>query len=436
MDLIATHKGTLQKNYAHPSEHFFNALWDVFLAHKDCWLRPRSGQFKGPPANIIPIGTPTRQRRRYLTPPQQAEVEHQVRGSLASGVIRPSSSPWASPIHLVPKKDGTWRMVLDYREMNKRIQGDTYPLPLISEILHAASSHSYYICLDLNWGFWNLPLSEASKPITAFITHLGLYEFNVLPFGMKNSPGEFQWMSDHIWGHLYNQGVKCYIDDIVIYTNSFLSLLDNLESVLSAACKFGVYFNLKKCHLLPAEAKLLGHLVGPVGIRADPIRTEALTRIRPPTTWKEVLSFLSTCSYLRKFIPHYSDHVDPLRYLLRKSSLPSAWTPVHQRHFEALIAALQKSITLAPPRGSGPFLIFTDASSVAVGGVIFQVYSLPGEADSLHLISFFSRCLNDTEQRWDTRERECYAIKYALQHNSDMIQGHRIYIFTDHSSLQ
>ena len=273
--------------------------------------------------------------------------------------------------------------------------------------------------------------------MTAFTTHLGLFEFNVLPFGMKNSPGEFQRMSDSIWSHLYNNGVKVYIDDIVIYDNDFDVLMERLDQVLEAAVYAGVYFKLVKCHLLPKEAPVLGHLLSREGIRCHPRRIKALRDRTTPKDRKELRSFVSSCSYLRAFIPHFAEYVHPLRHLLKKKS-PFVWTATHQEAHNGLVKALEEMVALSPPRGNGPYLIFVDASNAAVGGCVLQLQE-PREKNrdfTLELISFYSRCFTAAEQNWNTREREGYAIKYALEHNQDLVRGHKIYILMDHASLQ
>lgn len=169
--------------------------------------------------------------------------------------------------------------MIDFREVNKRIKADSYPLPSIEEILQEASGYRYYLCLDLNWGFWNLPLEESSKELTAFLTHKGLFQFNVLPFGMENYPVEFQRYMDSIFGHLYQRNVRIHIDDIVIFADSFDELMQLLEEVLDAAVK-GVFFNLLKCDILPVEAPLLGHCLSAAGYRCFPQRIEALWSAR------------------------------------------------------------------------------------------------------------------------------------------------------------
>ena len=430
-ELMATHEETLKKNFGHYDPDFFKVVWDLFKDYTACWLRPRSGQFKGAYAVIEPIARPCKLSRRPLSPAKKEEVERQLRSQLEAGVIRPSKSEWASPLHLVTKADGTWRIVIDYREMNKRIKADTYPLPLIQEILHEIAGHKWYIVMDLNWGFWNLPITEESKSCTAFCTHMGLYEFNVLPFGMKNSPAEFQRMSDYVWGHLYGNNVKVYIDDIIIYGNCVNDLLELLREVLESAVKCGVYFKLSKCRLFHKEIKILGSILSEDGIACDPERIEALEKAERPKNRSELVSFLATCSYMRQHIPRYATVTAPLYDIAPKKAL-FVWTRTQEESYRQILELLQQAVVLGAPRGLGPFFLFADASDVGIGGCLLQLQ----DGGRLYPISFFSKRLTQTERNWDTREREAFAIKYGLQRFRELIEGHKIYVFTDQASLQ
>ncbi len=322
-------------------------LWSYFLKYADAWLRPHAAQYTGPAAHIEAIGPPVREKRRPLAPNLRTEVDRQIDSQLAGGVIEPSHSPWASPVHMVRKADGTWRMVIDYRQMNKQIRADTYPLPLISEILHDIAGHKYYITLDLNWGFWNLPLTPASRPMTAFITHRGLHQYRVLPFGMRNSPSEFQRMSDAVFGHLYDRNVRVYIDDIVIWSDELEEVLELLERVLQACVESGIYLKLAKSSVLHPETKVLGHIVSISGIRPDPKRIQGLISALPPQNKKQLMSFLGSCGYLHNFISDYSELTYPLRTLLRKRS-HWTWLHEHQEAHDEILLRLAEAAMLSP----------------------------------------------------------------------------------------
>lgn len=408
----------------------FNRIWDVFRRHSACWLRPRSGKFTGPPAVIRPTKAPVRGKRRPMSPVMKDAVAEMLESQLKAGVIEPAKSEWASPIHIVTKKDGSYRIVIDYREVNKRIKTDTYPLPLISEIVRESSGHQFYIKLDMNWGFWNLGLEEESREVAAFITHMGLFQPRVLPFGMKNSPGEFQRAVDFAFSSMTGRKCKIYIDDIVIFANSLDELLELLDSVLTCAVKHGLYLKLAKSEILPEEVTLLGYKVGPNGFRADPARIEALRKVAYPKDKKQLRSFVAACSYLREFIPGFADLTAPFRPLLKEKS-PWHWDDALSEAHDELLTNLSDAVVLQGPHGNGPFLLVCDASGYAVGGCLLQL-----QGERFVPLGFFSKSLSETEQRWDTRERELYAIKWGLERNRDLVRGHQVLVLTDHSSLQ
>ena len=430
LTLIADHRRDLFKNFGHPNGAFFDAVWDVFLQYRDCWLRPSIGLYTGPPAHIIPVAPPYRAPRRYMAPDSKDELSKHLRSQLEQGVIRRSKSAWGAPVHFVMKKDGSKRLVVDYRQLNDRIVRDSYPLPRTQEILADAAGHRYVITLDLSWGFWNLPLTEESKPLTAFVTHEGLFESNVLPFGLANSPSEFQRMSDSIWGHLFHLGVRVYIDDIVIFDNDFRQLLHTLVLVLQAAQRAKVFFKLKKCTVLQLETQLLGFLVSVGGIRPIPERVTALRKLGVPTSLTSLRSFLGATNFFARHVPNLSVLSAPMRPLLRKG-VPFEWSTEMDAAYYEILKALEQAVPLMPPIAQTPYLVFTDASAIGIGACILQQYP-----DGVQYpVCFLSKLLDSTQRAWDAREREAFAIKYTLETFADMLRGQEIIIYTDNSSL-
>jgi hypothetical protein len=216
---------------------------------------------------------------RYQSPSAKEELNGHVVAQLAQGVLQPSKSPWASNIHLVGKKDGSKRLVNDYVSVNKCLRSDNYPLPRITDLIYNAMGSTYYIVADLASAFWTLPLEEESKCITAIITDKGLFEYTVLPFGLKTAPSVFQRSVDHIFGHLYPLGISSYIDDIIIKADDIPSLLSKFEKCLVAARKGGMFFKFSKFGFLRPEVDYLGHLVGLHGVAPSPSRILKLKEI-------------------------------------------------------------------------------------------------------------------------------------------------------------
>ena len=340
------------------------AVWQLIANHSQCWLRPRVGHVKCMKASFTVTGRPVKAKLRHLEPQLKEELEKHLTSMLAAGVIRPSKSPWgASPV-FVRKKDNSWRMALDYRPVNKQMVADAYPIPLIWENLQMAAHHEYYTTLDCNWGFWNVPLEEESMQYTAIVTHKGTFEYTVLPFGIKNSPGEFQRAMDKIFGDLYNEGVLCYIDDIVIFADTLEKHDGLLREVLCRCVEGGLYLKLMKCSFCDSEVELLGHRVGTMGIGPSPKKVEAIRKATPPTDKKVLRSFLGTAGYLRRFIPYFSDYTAPLVALLKKGAAWS-WGETQQQGFEGLVDAVSDLVLLNAPKG-GRMHIYCDASDVAL----------------------------------------------------------------------
>ena len=416
-----------------PSEQ--QQVWEVFKNRHECWLRPRGGEIHAIKASFEVEGPPIKQGIRPMSEEMRTELEKQVKDMLAKGVISPSKSPWGAPPVFVKKKTGEWRMCIDYRRLNKRMKGDAYPLPLIWDNLQLAAHHKYYTCLDCNWGFWNLPLDEKSKELTAFVSPLGSYQFNVLPFGIKNAPSEFQRAMDVVLSHLYQKGVLTYIDDIVIFTDTLEAHLERLAQVLDACAKQGLFLKLAKSEILKPEVTLLGHIVGRSGIRAHPKKIEAIMRATAPKTKPELRSFLGLSGYIRRFVPSYAAKVEPLTKLLKKNQ-EWEWNSEQEKAFQALKKEIEVSVMLAAPSlrgksGYDRFALLTDASDVALGSALLLV----SKSDFV-VIEFASKTLTPAERKWSTREREAFAIHWAVKRFEDYLKGTHFFVLTDHESLR
>ena len=430
-ELIQKHREVFDKQTSHlnGTPELKERLWSVFLKHKKCWARPASGHLSALKAGFEVRGQPIKQRMRYMPEEHKQLLETHLKEMLEKKVIRPSRSEWGFVPVFVRKKDGGWRLCLDYRPLNDRMKGDTYPIPLLWNNVQRAAGHKYYICLDCNWGYWNVPLEEGSKQYTALITHKGTFEFNVLPFGIKTSGSWFQRSIDAVLSHLYHYGVLTYIDDIVIYGNSVEEVLSTLEKVLAECVSKGLYLKMAKAQLLCPEVKLLGHVVNAAGIRPNPEKIEAVRKAVIPTTKSELRSFLGTASYLRKFVPHFATLAHPLIEMTSPKA-PLEWTEEANQSFESLKDEMCDIVSLAAPR-DGPFRIMTDASDVGIGAVLLQEQD--GE---LAILEFASYKFKDAERRWSTREKEAYAIVWAVEKFRTYVMAAPFEVYTDHENLR
>nr|ABV45229.1 unknown [Ascogregarina taiwanensis] len=382
----------LMQKMEHLPEDLKQEALQVFNRNEATWLRPKTGGACKYSAGFCVKGPPVKVKMRYLTPELKEELDRQLEAMLAAGVIQPSKSAWGSVPVFTKKKDGGWRLCLDYRRLNAQMESDRYPIPLFWQQIQEAAHHRWYICLDINWGFWNLPLKEDSREFTAFLTHRGAFEFRVLLFGVKNSPSEFQRMMDGVLSEFYNKGVLCYIDDIIIFANDPSQCLGRLEEILQKLKDNGLYIKLAKTVILHDRVKLLGHYVGLDGIFPDPDKVKAVREALPPRSKKDLRSFLGSISYLRRFMPQFSRMASPLNGLLKKN-VGFKWTEECQESFNELKQALSEQVMLCAPRGTGLFMIVTDASDYGVGAALLQK-----QENDVVILEFASKSLSRAEK--------------------------------------
>lgn len=363
------------------------------------------------------------------------EVDSQITKMLNEGIIKPSTSPWSSPLWVVPKKldasgEKKWRLVVDYRNLNQITIGDSFPLPNIEEILNQIGHSQYFTVLDLTSGFYQIPMSPQDTPKTAFSTPTGHYEFDRMPFGLKNSPATFQRLMNNVLTGL--QGSKCfvYLDDIVVYAASLESHKQKLIEVFQRLRQNSLKLNPDKCEFLRREVTYLGHIISKDGIRPNPEKVEVIQKFPVPKNPTQIKSFLGLCGYYRKFIKDFSNISKPLTLLLHKDKKFS-WTFEQQTAFEKLKGIILSSdLILQYPDFSKPFLLTTDASNVAIGAILSQ-----GKINEDLPISFASRTLNKCEQNYSTIEKELLAIIWAIKHFRPYLYGHKFTIVSDHRPL-
>ncbi|XP_044155688.1 uncharacterized protein LOC122942250, partial [Bufo gargarizans] len=350
---------------------------------------------------------------------------------LRLGVIEPSESPWASPVVLVPKKDGTTRFCVDYRRLNDKTVTDAYPMPRMDELLDRISAGKYLTTIDLCKGYWQIPLAEDAIPKSAFITPFGLYQFRVMPFGMKNAPATFQRMVDQLLGGL--QSFACaYLDDIAIHSDTWEAHLEHIGVVLDRIRGAGLTLKPDKCHLGMAEVQYLGHRVGCGKQRPEPAKIEAVANWPTPHTKTQVMAFLGTAGYYRRFVPDYSALAKPLTDLTKKK-LPRQvlWSPECEVAFQALKTALVNAPVLVTPDPNKRFIVHTDASMFGLGAVLSQI----GEDGGEHPVAYLSRKLLPREVSYATIEKECLALVWALKKLTPYLYGRAFTLITDHNPL-
>jgi hypothetical protein len=372
---------------------------------------------------------------------QIAEIERQVKLMLELGIIKRSRARRWSHIILTLKKGGSWRIVLDYRELNECIKARTGYLPKIRDILAfiGQAKAKYFIVMDFTSGFHQAPLHPDSQIYTAFWTHFGVFEWTRVPMGPTDSPKYFQetLMHEVLQGLVMNV-CALYMDDLIIFGKTEHELLERLDSVLDALARHGITLNPKKCQFGLQQIEYLGYMIDSTGMTFSETKVERVVNFPKPILSKHVRSFVGLAQYFTDHIENMADHLLPLRGLLDNidSRRPVQWTPAAEAAFElikAMIQGHQKMYFYDPEHGE--VCVFTDASLTGIGGYLCQRSYTDETAFTEYPLAYISKALNATERRWNTTERECYAMIVTLRKHNHLLSGIGFTLFTDHDNL-
>jgi len=336
-----------------------------------------------------------------------------------------SSSPFASPVLLVRKKDGTWRFCIDYRKLNAVTVKNKHPMPVVEELMDELAGSCWFSKVDLRSGYHQIRVAPQDVHKTAFRTHQGLYEFLVMPFGLTNAPATFQGLMNEVFAPLLRKGVLVFMDDILIYTATLEQHVKLLTVVLQTLADHNLFAKPSKCSFAQESIAYLGHIISSKGVSTDPQKIQAVQDWPVPTNVKEIRGFLGLTGYYRRFIKHYSLTSKPLTLLLKKGA-QFVWSSVTQEAFDTLKHALVTAPVLALPQFQKPFTIETDASEVGLGAVLMQ---------EGHPIAFLSQALYPKNAALSTYEKECLAILLAIDKWRSYLQAQPFVIKTDHKSL-
>ena len=405
---------------------------DFLISYQDCFVGPDGKVgWTDLARHVIDTGDarPVRQPPRRTGFAGRDFVESTVNELLASGKIRPSDSPWASPVVLVKKKDGAMRLCIDYRRLNDLTCKDAYPLPKVDEALDQMAGAQWFSTLDLASGYWQVAMHPDSVEKTAFCTHTGLYEWVVMPFGLCNAPATFERLMERVLQGLQWHNVIVYLDDVVAFGPTWEQALAKLRAVFNRLRDANLRLKPSKCKLFRPEVEYLGHVITREGVLPVHSKVGAVTHWATPTNLTELRSFLGLAGYYRRFIADYSHKAEPLTRLLRQD-VPFSWGPDQERSFTALKAALATEPVLTLPVPDARFIVDTDASDRALGAVLSQVQH--GEE---RVIAYHSKTFNPTQTRYCTTKKELLAIRSALDHWSHHLLHGRFLLRSDHKSL-
>ncbi|KAJ9511482.1 hypothetical protein QJQ45_029856 [Haematococcus lacustris] len=359
-----------------------------------------------------------------------AELKQQIGELLDKGFIRPSTSPYASGVLLVRKKDGSFRMCIDYRPLNRLTIKNKYPLPRLDTLLDRLHGAKVFSKLDLRQGYHQIRVAPEDIHKTAFRTRYGHFEFTVLPFGLCNAPATFQRLMNDVLHDLLDDCVLVYLDDILIFSRTPQEHIAHLRRVLDLLRKHKLYAKLSKCEFGMDQTAFLGHIVSASGIACDPAKVAAVQSWPIPTTVHEVRSFLGLANYYRRFVKDFSTIAAPLTALTRADGHDKqgvvAWGQAQQSAFDALKQALVSAPVLIAPDPSQPYTLRCDASSIGIGAVLSQ-----GTGSAERVVAYHSRKLLPAERNYPTHEQELLSLVEALKVWRHYLLGASFNLLTD-----
>ncbi|GFR78367.1 reverse transcriptase [Elysia marginata] len=380
----------------------------------------------------IPLTSTDPIRRKPYPVPQsmRQSMREEVDNMIQAGIIEPSSSPYCSPSVIVSKKDGTNRYCIDFRALNNITIFDAEPMVRPDDLFQEIGSKSCFLTkVDLSKGYWQIPLTEAAKPCTAFATEKGLYQFRVMPFGLQGAPATFARLMRKVTDGLPNH--RNYLDDCLIFTETWEEHLRSLRALFKRLREAGLTARPSKCCMAYPRLEFLGHMVGSGSMTSSCDKVGAIRDAKPPRTKKEMRSFLGLASFYRRYVPHFSTISSPLTDATRKGKPNTIiWEEAQLNAFRNLKAALTSKPVLKLPDFEKPFILSTDASDTGLGAILKQDHD--GEKFP---VVYLSRKLLPREQRYSVVEKECLALVWAVKSLNTYLWGRQFVIETDHAPL-
>eukprot|EP00253_Pinus_taeda_P033189 PITA_33189 len=374
---------------------------------------------------LIPGAAPVSRAPYRMSVPELTELKMQLQELLDKNYIRPSVSPWGAPVLFVKKKDGTFRMCIDYRQLNKLTIKNKYPLPRIDELFDQVKGATVFSKIDLRSGYHQIRIKEEDIAKTAFRTRYGHYEFVVLPFGLTNAPATFMCLMNRVFHRFLDKFVLIFIDDILIYSRSRKEHEEHLRLVLQTLREYQLYAKFSKCDFFKEEIQYLGHVITKEGIAVDPEKIRTIMEWPIPKDVADIRSFMGLAGYYRRFFEGFSRVAYPITSLQKKGKV-FKWTSECQKSFEQLKHLLTTAPILSIADPNKDYVVCTDASKEGMGGVLMQ---------EGRVIAYESRKLKEHEQKYSAYDLELAAVIHALKMWRHYLLGRKFLLLTDHHSL-
>ncbi len=417
----ATTSTTIPEEYKDFQDVFEKKNADILPEHRpyDCAIDLQDGA--QPPFGPI----------YNLSQNELSALREYIDENLAKNFIRHSKSPAGAPILFVKKKDGSLRMCVDYRGLNKVTVKNRYPLPLISGLLDQLGQAKIYTKIDLRGAYNLVRIKEGDEWKTAFRTRYGHFEYNVMPFGLTNAPAIFQHLMNDIFREFLDDFVVCYLDDILIYSKNPEEHQRHVRLVLQKLRDAGLYAKPEKCVFHKSQVEFLGYIISTEGLSMDPKKIQTIMEWETPKTVRDVQCFLGFANFYRIFIMNYSKIAAPLTRLTCKDKLE--WSPEAEEAFHNLKTSFTTAPILIHADFSKPFFMETDASDFALGAVLSQM-----EGGRLHPVAFHSRKFSAAEINYEIHDKELLAIVDSFQEWRHLLEGasHPVTVYTDHKNLE
>ena len=413
-------------------------ILSMLSKHPDMWRPGQLGETKATEQRIelAPGTTPIRQapyRQSHRGRDVQAE---EIKKMLEAGVIEPATSEWASPVVLVPKKDGSLRFCIDYRILNAKTVADAYPLPCMDDCLDSLGDAAVFLTFDCKSGYWQIPVATEDRDKTTFITHMGTFRHVSMPFGLRNAPATFQRALDNILSELRWQTCLIYLDDAIVFSKDTNKHVAHVEQMLTLLRSAGVSLKVKECEFFQPKVDYLGHVITPGKLAVATENTKAFEYAAFPRTATQVRSFLGAANVYRRFVKNFSGIAKPLNYMLKDAN--PTWDdpkPTAVEAFETLKRKLISPTVLALLKRVLPFMIDTDASAYQMGAMLLQQQD-PSNPKEWVPVGYWSKILNSVEQSYSATERECYSVVWAITTLRPYIEGQKFVARTDHDALR